>query len=216
MNEIKRYHHQAKTWIPLWSRNTPRGCYLHRKCLSPGRHQAIIWTNARILLIGLLGTDLSEINRNSNIFVQENPFENVVWKKAAVFSRPQCENYIYENSNFNSILKPEVSKFVVIVQHYICNTLSFMFWFLELLRMLVYTEMVRIYITIPICTKNANYLFMATMFYNGSTDQMHLSPSPKLNEMSHIQRIYKTVAFGLYLEISKWFHNYVNSGRTRR
>ena len=29
--------------------------------LLPGRHQAIIWTNARILLIGPLGTNLSEI-----------------------------------------------------------------------------------------------------------------------------------------------------------
>ena len=29
--------------------------------LSPGRHQAIIWTNAGILSIGPLGTNLSEI-----------------------------------------------------------------------------------------------------------------------------------------------------------
>ena len=29
--------------------------------LSPGRHQAIIWTNAGILLIRLLGTNFSEI-----------------------------------------------------------------------------------------------------------------------------------------------------------
>ena len=29
--------------------------------LSPGRRQAVIWTNAEILLIGLLGTKFSEI-----------------------------------------------------------------------------------------------------------------------------------------------------------
>ena len=29
--------------------------------LSPGRHQAIIWNNAGILSIGLLGTNFSEI-----------------------------------------------------------------------------------------------------------------------------------------------------------
>ena len=29
--------------------------------LSPGRHQAIIWTNAGILLIGPLGTNFSEL-----------------------------------------------------------------------------------------------------------------------------------------------------------
>ena len=37
--------------------------------LSPGRRQAIIWTNAGILLIGFWGTDLSDIfNKNFNIF----------------------------------------------------------------------------------------------------------------------------------------------------
>ena len=31
-------------------------------------------------------------NRNSYIFIQENPLENVVWKIAAIMSRPQCVN----------------------------------------------------------------------------------------------------------------------------
>ena len=65
--------------------------------LSPGRRQAIIWTNDKILLIGPLGTNFSEIwnfNRNSNIFVQENAFENAVWKMAAIFPRPQWVKYI--------------------------------------------------------------------------------------------------------------------------
>ena len=43
--------------------------------LSPGRRQAIIWTNAEMMLIGPLET---------NIFIQENAFENVVWKMAAI------------------------------------------------------------------------------------------------------------------------------------
>ena len=30
------------------------------------------------------------LNKNSNIFIQENAFENVVWKMAAILSRPQC------------------------------------------------------------------------------------------------------------------------------
>ena len=30
--------------------------------------------------------------RNSNIFIQENAFQNVVWKMAAILSRPQCVN----------------------------------------------------------------------------------------------------------------------------
>ena len=61
--------------------------------LSPGRRQAIIWTNAGIMLIGLLGTNFSEIDLY--IFIQENAFENVLWKVAAILSWPQCVNENY-------------------------------------------------------------------------------------------------------------------------
>ena len=38
-----------------------------------------------------LGNKLQRnLNRKLNIFIQENAFENVVWKMAAIFSRPQC------------------------------------------------------------------------------------------------------------------------------
>ena len=50
---------------------------------SPGRRQAIIWTNAGILLIG-------HFNRNSNIFIDENTFENVVCEMLSILTRPQC------------------------------------------------------------------------------------------------------------------------------
>ena len=50
--------------------------------LSPGRRQAIIWTNARILSSGPLGTN----------FIHENGFESVVCEMAAILSRPQCVN----------------------------------------------------------------------------------------------------------------------------
>ena len=63
--------------------------------LSPGRRQAIIWTNAEILLIGPLGN----LNRNLNIFTQENIFENVVWKMAAILSRPQCVKAKYPDGS---------------------------------------------------------------------------------------------------------------------
>ena len=33
------------------------------------------------------------LNRNSYIFIQENALENVVWKMAAILSRPQCVNF---------------------------------------------------------------------------------------------------------------------------
>ena len=61
--------------------------------LLPGRHQAIIWTNAEILLIGPLGGNFSDIfNRNIYIFIQESALENVVWDIAVILSRPQCVN----------------------------------------------------------------------------------------------------------------------------
>ena len=61
--------------------------------LSPGRRQAIIWTNAGILLIGTLGTNFSEILIGiRNIFIEENGFESVVCEMAAILSRPQCVN----------------------------------------------------------------------------------------------------------------------------
>ena len=51
--------------------------------LSPGRRQAIIWTNAGILLIGPLGTNLSETPR----FIHASTYD--------ILSRPQCVKYCY-------------------------------------------------------------------------------------------------------------------------
>ena len=52
--------------------------------LSPGRRQAIILTNARILLIGPLGTNFSEILIEIPASSLKNAFKNVVWKIAAI------------------------------------------------------------------------------------------------------------------------------------
>ena len=55
--------------------------------LSPGRRQAIIWTNAWILLIQNLGTSYSEnLSEIHTIFIQENAFKYVVWEMAAILS----------------------------------------------------------------------------------------------------------------------------------
>ena len=65
--------------------------------LSPGRRQAIIWTNAGILLIGSLVTNFSEIFIEIHVFIHDFwtfdlVFKNVVCKMAAIFSRPLCIN----------------------------------------------------------------------------------------------------------------------------
>ena len=42
--------------------------------LSPGRRQAITWTNSRLLLFGSVGTEFNDMT----IFIQETEFENFV------------------------------------------------------------------------------------------------------------------------------------------
>ena len=59
--------------------------------LSPGRRQAIIWTNAGILLTGPLGTNFSEnfIEILKFSFTKMR-LKSVVCEIAAILSRPQC------------------------------------------------------------------------------------------------------------------------------
>ena len=54
--------------------------------LSPGRRQAIIWTNAGILLIGPLGTNFSEIL----IGIQTFPFKKLRLRMSSAKWRPSC------------------------------------------------------------------------------------------------------------------------------
>ena len=58
--------------------------------LSPSRRQAIIWTNAGILLIGPLGTNFSEILIGIHTFSFKKM--HLKWKMRAILSRPQCVN----------------------------------------------------------------------------------------------------------------------------
>ena len=59
--------------------------------LSPGRRQAIIWTNAGILLIGPLGTNFSEILSEIHTFsFKKMHLKTSSAKWRPFFSRPQC------------------------------------------------------------------------------------------------------------------------------
>ena len=62
--------------------------------LLPVGRQAIIGTNDGLLLIGPLGINCSEIfiKLLQFFFIQENAFENVVCKMAAILSWSQCVN----------------------------------------------------------------------------------------------------------------------------
>ena len=61
--------------------------------LSPGRRQAIIWTNAGILLIGALGTNVSEIRIKIHTFYLKK-MQMSSEKMATILSRPQCVNLL--------------------------------------------------------------------------------------------------------------------------
>ena len=54
--------------------------------LSPGRRQAITWTNARILLIGPLGTNFSEML----LWIQTFSFKEMHFKMSSVKWHPFC------------------------------------------------------------------------------------------------------------------------------
>ena len=45
-------------------------------------------------------------NLNSNIFIQENAFDNVVWKMVAILSRPQCVNWYLIITDFDILESP--------------------------------------------------------------------------------------------------------------
>ena len=61
--------------------------------LSPGRRQAIIWTNAGILLIRTLGTNFNEILCEIHPFsFSKIHLKMSVWKMASIWSRPQWVN----------------------------------------------------------------------------------------------------------------------------
>ena len=60
--------------------------------LSPGQRQAIIWTNAGILLIGLLGTNFSEKLIEILTFSFTKMRLKVSSAKWRPFCRPQCVN----------------------------------------------------------------------------------------------------------------------------
>ena len=65
--------------------------------LSPGWCQAIIWTKNIANYIQSLGEKLqSSLYRNWYIFIQENAFENVVWKMGAILCWPQYVNRFWK------------------------------------------------------------------------------------------------------------------------
>ena len=79
--------------------------------LSPGRRQAIIWTNAGILSIGPLGINFSEIFIEILIF----PFKKIHLKISSGTWRPFCRGHnVLKCWNFGNIYLHFISFFLVI------------------------------------------------------------------------------------------------------
>ena len=66
-------HHWFKKWLAAW--------------LAPSHYQNQCWD---IVNWNLRNKFQWNHKQNSNIFIQENAFENVVWKMTAMLSWPQC------------------------------------------------------------------------------------------------------------------------------
>ena len=68
-----------------------------------------------------LGNKLKwNLNQNSNIFIQANAFENVIWKMVAYLCCPQCVKHRNgiercSNANFSSLVAQKVSLWYLVV-----------------------------------------------------------------------------------------------------
>ena len=69
------HHHWFRYWLVAW----PAPSHYLNQCWI-----IVNWTLRNKLLWNL--------NRNSNVFIQENAFESVVCETASILSRPQCVN----------------------------------------------------------------------------------------------------------------------------
>ena len=89
--------------------------------LPPDQHQAIIWTNARILLLEPWEQSRQGyLHLNLYIFIQGNAF--VVWKMAAILSWPECVNCNFSSKHDNgwitvSLLGPDITDYNIAILH---------------------------------------------------------------------------------------------------
>ena len=110
--------------------------------LSPGRRQAIIWTNAGILLIRHLATNVSEIL----IGIQAFSFKKMYFKMSSAKWRPFClglnvlrDVISYPCPNFNAGLSEPPLKL-----GHGCGNVPILLWWLDYLPMPKLSELVEI------------------------------------------------------------------------
>ena len=132
--------------------------------LSPGRRQAIIWTNDGILLIWALGTHFSEVLIEIQTFsFWTKMFESVVCEMAAIWFRPQwvngCDEVIWA---FHPVYPPVVSlttedqTFVWIQWWFGPFRINFLIWNSHLA---LPTNRYYVYVTLRKWTRNRKLIF---------------------------------------------------------
>ena len=85
-------HHWFRQWLVVWSvpKHYPNQC----------------WS----IVNRTLGNKLRwNLNQNSYIFIQQNAFENVVWKMVANLSWPQCDYFVVSTALADSLVSLGVS-----------------------------------------------------------------------------------------------------------
>ena len=97
--------------------------------LSPGRRQAIIWTNAWILSIGPLGTNFIEMLIKIHTFSFRKMHSKCRLEKTAILSRLQCDKrankdsdhwyiYVAAEPNMNTVSKGRVGLLTYMWMHF--------------------------------------------------------------------------------------------------
>ena len=96
--------------------------------LLPGGGQAIIWTNAGILLISTLGTDFSEISIEIDLFsFQRNAFDKVICKMSLIVSQLQYVKNL-SSSGWNLTKRRDESDYDITAIIKIAHRLDLKLW----------------------------------------------------------------------------------------
>ena len=88
--------------------------------LSPGQRPAIIWTNAAILVIGLLGINFNEVLIEINTISLKNTFDTVVCKTAFISFRLQWFNTVAVDALAPCIARPSADMVLTTQENMSC------------------------------------------------------------------------------------------------
>ena len=110
-----------------------------RQWLGAARWQAIVWSNAEMLLIRSLGTNFSEI------------LWNVVWRMTVILSRPQCAIEYSKNRAWQYFLHNHIWRIFHDARGLLQSTWSWYFNFKKIMNNLHIMWDKTVHIVYPVC-----------------------------------------------------------------